>query len=110
MESIFESLENLQVSEACFDEVLTLIEEYINELNDGTYRRARDIAKAVADEQEKYKKNVKSAEDLKNVEDDIIKKRHQAAIFGEKRESRVIEREKQKYEKNKKKIDTPPKK
>ena len=31
MESIFESLENLEVSEACFDEIIGIVEEILNE-------------------------------------------------------------------------------
>ena len=50
---VFESLGNLQVSEACFNDIVGIVEEYILELKDGTYRRMKDIAKALADEQEK---------------------------------------------------------
>lgn len=32
--NIVESLENLNVSEGCFNEIVTLVEEYINEISD----------------------------------------------------------------------------
>ena len=35
---IFESLENLQVSEGCFDEIMGIVEEYINELHPDTIK------------------------------------------------------------------------
>ena len=33
MQSIFESLENLNVSESCYNEIMDIVEEVINELN-----------------------------------------------------------------------------
>ena len=44
---IFESLENLNVSEGCFDEIVGIVEEIIHELNDNTVKKvedARDVA------------------------------------------------------------------
>ena len=32
--SIFESLENINVSEGCFNDIVALVEEYINEISD----------------------------------------------------------------------------
>ena len=37
---IFESLENLQVSEACFDDIMGIVEEVINEVSDKTVEGA----------------------------------------------------------------------
>lgn len=37
---IFESLENLEVSEACFDELIGIVEEIINEVSVGAWARA----------------------------------------------------------------------
>ena len=39
MESIFESLENLPVSEGCFEDIIGLVEEYINELKNSTIEK-----------------------------------------------------------------------
>ena len=60
---IFENLENLQVSEACFDEIMGIIEEYILELN--KYDQYR------VDKDPKLKKEIeKRQEALKDIGDD----------------------------------------
>ncbi len=38
--SIFENLENLNVSEECLEDILNLVEEYINEVSVGMWKRA----------------------------------------------------------------------
>ncbi len=47
--NIFESLENLNVSEECFDDIIGIVEEYINEVSDSTvasmYKKRREIEK-----------------------------------------------------------------
>ena len=50
MESIFESLENLNVSEECFEDIIGLVEEYINEVSFGAWT---DTAKEVLPQREK---------------------------------------------------------
>ena len=40
--NIFESLENLNVSEECFDDIINIVEEIINQLNDTTIQSMRD--------------------------------------------------------------------
>ena len=54
---IFESLENLEISEECFDEIMGIVEEYINELKDSTvgsmYQKRKEIEKK-ADEKAHY--------------------------------------------------------
>lgn len=62
---IFESLEDLQVSEDCFDEILDIVEEYINELNDETIdslvnKRRGNLAKAIRKRDEIGKKHGKT--------------------------------------------------
>ena len=99
---IFESLENLNVSEECFKNIIELVEEYISELNDGTYRRMKDIAQALADEQEKILPSVKGEENRKFVEKDIAKRKRQALKAEKKYENQVVERAKKKYEDSKK--------
>ena len=42
--SIFESLENLQVSEGCFEDIVGLVEEYIQEKSDWTIKKWRKAA------------------------------------------------------------------
>lgn len=99
---IFESLENLNVSEKCFKNITELVENYINELNDGTYRRMRDIAKALVDEQEKVLPTIKKEKDRKCVEKDIVKRKRQALKAENKYENQVTERAKKKYEDSRK--------
>lgn len=100
---IFESLENLQVSEECFNDILNIVEEYILELKDGTYRRMRDIAKALADEQEKVLPTVKGKKNREFVEKDIVKRKRQALKADQKYENQVIDRVRKEYEESKKK-------
>jgi hypothetical protein len=70
---IFESLENLQVSEACFEDIVGLVEEYINELKNSTIEKTLDAhrdrimnatAKGESDpvDTEKYYKSTDRAE------------------------------------------------
>ena len=47
---IFESLENLNVSEECFDEIIGLVEEYINEVSDDVAQGPWRKKKARTDE------------------------------------------------------------
>lgn len=42
---ILESLKDLNVSEECFDEIMYIVEEYINELNDETVQNVLDKRK-----------------------------------------------------------------
>ena len=93
------------VSEGCYNDIVGLVEEIINEFKDGVYRRGHDIAAAIAKEQEGNLGNVKKAEDIEFVKDDIAKRRHQAAKMCDRRESQVVNREREKYEQSKKKID-----
>ena len=103
MESIFESLENLNVSEECFNDIVGIIEEYILELKDGTYRRMKDIAKALADEQEKILPTVKGEKNREFVKKDIAKRKRQALKAEQKYENQVVDRVKKEYEESKKK-------
>ena len=100
--NIFESLESLNVSEECFEDIVSIVEGIINELKDGTYRRMRDIAKALADEQEKVLPLVKDEKDRKFVEKDIAKRKRQALKAEQKYENQVVDRAKKKYEESKK--------
>ena len=100
---IFESLENLSISEECFNEIMNMIEEYINELDDGTYRRTKSIAKALADEQEKVLPLIKNEEDKERIKKEIIKRRRQAAKAEEKYENQVVKRAEKEYKELKEK-------
>lgn len=51
---IFESLENLEVSEACFDEIMGIVEEIINEISDDFIKKRR-----IPVEEERNKKIVR---------------------------------------------------
>ena len=65
---IFESLENLPVSEACFNDVINLVEEYINELKEETVDKAREERtrrhEEKMEELENKKKNPSSPDDV----------------------------------------------
>lgn len=61
MESIFESLENLNVSEECFNDILGIVEEYINELKAPT----PELATKVFDR--KAKQLEQNSQDFKNM-------------------------------------------
>lgn len=87
---IFESLENLQVSESCYHELITLVEEYINELRDKTIRNASDKYMSISQAQEENLPNVKKPEDLEFVKDDIAKRKHRANVLKDKYEKRVM--------------------
>ena len=84
-------------------EALDLMEDIINELKDGPLRRAKNIAAAISDEQEKNAPNVKSAEDLEFVKDNIAKKKHQAVVIDDRYENQVVARAKAEEEAKKKK-------
>lgn len=98
------------VSEGCYNDIVGLVEGIINELKDEVYRRGHDIAAAIAKEQEDNLANVKKAEDVEFVKDDIAKRRHQAAKMCDRRENQVIQRAAQeeaeaKAKKKKKRVD-----
>ena len=84
-------------------EALDLMEDIINELKDGPLRRAKNIAAAISDEQEKNAPNVKSAEDLEFVKDNIAKKKHKAVVIDDRYENQVVARAKAEEEAKKKK-------
>jgi len=92
--NIFEKLENLNVSEGCFKNIIELVEEYINELRDETIRNASDKNMAISQAQEENLPNVSKAKDIEFVKDDIAKRKHRAQVLKDKYESRVIEKAK----------------
>ena len=92
--NIFESLENLFVSEKCFNEVLDLVEDYINELKDETIRNASIKSMAISQAQEENLPNVSKAKDVEFVKDDIAKRKHRAQVLKDKYEKRLIEKAK----------------
>ena len=93
--SIFGSLENLNVSEACFKNIIELVEEYINELRDETIRNASDKNMAISQAQEENLPNVNKVKNMKFVKDDIAKRKHRAQVLKDKYESRVVEKTKE---------------
>lgn len=81
--NIFESLENLNVSEECFDEIMGLVEEYISETSNekahaaseeshkryNNARNAYDTTKTMIDRNKKNK--FFSAEEIKELKDKL---------------------------------------
>ena len=85
---IFESLKNLNVSEECFDDIVTMVEAVINELDSETEKRAlkererrtnnalatADLLKAIGSKgakeaEEKYQESVKKfVQDKEHIE------------------------------------------
>ena len=68
---IFESLENLPVSESCFDDIIGLVEEYINEISDYTAQAPWMKKKAISDKL-REKANYGSEEERNKYEDALL--------------------------------------
>ena len=81
--SIFESLEKLPVSEACFNDVVSLVESYINELDEETVDRAREERKRRHEEKMEELENKKKRPSSPDDVDTMINNRD---IEGEKAE------------------------
>ena len=98
--SIFESLENLPVSEECFDYILGIVEEIINEVSDRTYRIRRNKAGDIGSAQEEAAKTAEG-EDKEWTKDQAAKRSHQAAVLDDKYERQVAKRAEEEYKKSK---------
>ena len=98
---ILENLENLNVSEECYNSIIFLIEEYINEFKDGVYRRTKDIANAIKQAQEEILPKVRNSKDREYVEKDIKKRTRQATKAYSKYENQVVARAKKEEEEKK---------
>lgn len=77
--NIFESLENINVSEGCFNEIVTLVEEYINEISHETVNKVQNMRranwdKAIKDE-EKIKKYSTNKQEHYDAEDKNLEMR-----------------------------------
>lgn len=59
--NIFESLENLNVSEECFDEITGIVEEYINEVSS---RKVKEYIKGREKQSEKAYQEAKKADEI----------------------------------------------
>ena len=57
---IFESLENLQVSEACFEDIIGLVEEHINERSEVNKIKKNGYENNLAGINNEYKDNVQN--------------------------------------------------
>ena len=80
MKSIFENLENLNVSESCFHSILDIVEEYINELREKTVDNAFDErVQRHNDKMEEIQKKYKSP----NGPDDVDTKVNNRDVAGE---------------------------
>ena len=68
---IFENLENLNVSEACFEDILSILEEYINEVTVGK------LARAIENVKEKRKQDAENAiQKAKEAREKYLQNRH----------------------------------
>ena len=95
--------ENLvnNISEECFNDIIGIVEEYINELRDETIKNASNKNMAISQAQEENLPNVSKAKDIEFVKDDIAKRKHRAQVLRDKYERRVIEKaKKEEVEKN----------
>lgn len=71
---IFEDLVNLKVSEACFDEVMSLVERYIDAEHDDKIEKAHDKrGEAYSDALDKVKSTEAGTEERKEAEGDLNK-------------------------------------
>ena len=82
---IFESLENLNVSEECFDDIMDIVEEYINELKNSTIEKTLDAhwdritnnkarGKDNPEDTEKYFKSTDRAEERARKKGQVLSK------------------------------------
>ena len=70
MESIFENLENLNVSEECFQDILNIVEEIINEISD--YKAQGPWRKKEAKTRELRDKAIMGGEEERNKHEDAL--------------------------------------
>ena len=99
--NIFESLENLNVSEECFQSILSIAEEIINEVSDKKYREKIEELRDGIKRAEEFKKNTKDDIIKDKLDNAIISQEHRLNVSQDKYEDRIIKREKEKYDKNK---------
>ena len=102
---IFESLENLNVSEECFDDIMGIVEEIINEVSDRKIRKCSDIKKDRSKILSKIVDNSRNQIDVDNKEgkefidtlDTFAKQdEHRSEVLKDKLGSRVQVREEKK--------------
>ena len=98
--SIFESLENLPVSEECLNDIMGIVEEIINEVSDRVYRIGRNKAGDIGSAQEEAAKTAEG-EDKEWAKDQAAKRNHQAAVLDDKYERQAAQRAEEEYEKSK---------
>lgn len=82
----------MNVSEECFNDILSLVEEVINELRDETVRNASLKNMAISQAQEDNLPNVSKVKDIEYVKDDIAKRKHRAQVLKNKYENRVLKK------------------
>ena len=78
---IFESLENLPVSEACFEDIIGIVEEYIQEKSDWTVKKWRKAAiSSLANRAQAYQRAEDDFErEANKLSDDELQKREEDA-------------------------------
>ena len=99
--SILENLNNLNVSEACFRDIINIVEETINEVSDKFIRKALENAEDKIKDIQKLKQNG-STETDKAIEDAVDNEKRRIELAKQHFEDRVVKRAKDEYEKSKK--------
>ena len=92
MESIFESLENLNVSEACFEDIMSILEELLNEdlksyIEKKYGREPKYLSKNIKGQKVFSKVSPSDKEKIKNKKDELLKKVNKVQDEIEKEES-----------------------
>ena len=99
--SILKNLNNLNVSEACFRDIINIVEETINEVSDKFIRKALENAEDKIKDIQKLKQNG-STETDKAIEDAVDNEKRRIELAKQHFEDRVVKRAKDEYEKSKK--------
>ena len=89
--NIFESLENLQVSEECFNDILSIVEEIINEVSRGEV--GKRIQKALEEIDKKAEKvDNKEGEEKEEAKTELVKYSHEQLPKIDRITNKVIDR------------------
>ena len=97
------------VSNQCFKDIESLVEQYINELKDHTKRTASEMTYKIGVAQDEAAKTAEG-KDREYSKDQAAKRMHQSNVIWNKYENQVIARKKAEEADKRKSVDTPEKK
>lgn len=97
---VFNNLKNLNVSESCFHDIISIVEEVINEVSDKFIRKALENAENKIKDIEKLKQNG-STETDKVIDNAVDSEKRRIELAKQHFEDRVVKRARDEYEKSK---------